>query len=68
MFQPNASLFEACCSDRIQPFDDNEEEEDIWEDKEVNYATQAKSRTRCSEIPWKDLQPLASWLGGPLSF
>ncbi|XP_068959053.1 serine/threonine-protein phosphatase 6 regulatory subunit 2 isoform X1 [Petaurus breviceps papuanus] len=43
---PNASLFEACCSDRIQPFDDNEEEEDIWEDKEINYATQAKSRTR----------------------
>uniref|UniRef100_A0A4X2K1N2 Protein phosphatase 6 regulatory subunit 2 n=1 Tax=Vombatus ursinus TaxID=29139 RepID=A0A4X2K1N2_VOMUR len=43
---PNASLFEACCNDRIQPFDDNEEEEDIWEDKEINYATQAKSRTR----------------------
>ncbi|XP_072452550.1 serine/threonine-protein phosphatase 6 regulatory subunit 2 isoform X2 [Notamacropus eugenii] len=41
---PNASLFEACCNDRIQPFDD--EEEDIWEDKEINYATQAKSRTR----------------------
>ncbi|KAM8982346.1 serine/threonine-protein phosphatase 6 regulatory subunit 2 isoform X2 [Sarcophilus harrisii] len=43
---PNASLFEACCNDRIQPFDDNEDEEDIWEDKEINYATQAKSRTR----------------------
>ncbi|XP_043824363.1 serine/threonine-protein phosphatase 6 regulatory subunit 2 isoform X2 [Dromiciops gliroides] len=42
---PNASLFEACCNDRIQPFDDNEEE-DIWEDREINYATQAKSRTR----------------------
>ncbi|XP_074083284.1 serine/threonine-protein phosphatase 6 regulatory subunit 2 isoform X2 [Macrotis lagotis] len=42
---PNASLFEACCNDRIQPFDDNEEE-DIWEEKEINYATQAKSRTR----------------------
>uniref|UniRef100_F6QD67 Protein phosphatase 6 regulatory subunit 2 n=1 Tax=Monodelphis domestica TaxID=13616 RepID=F6QD67_MONDO len=36
---PNASLFEACCSDRIQPFDDNEEEEDIWEDKEASRAS-----------------------------
>ncbi|NXO45329.1 PP6R2 phosphatase, partial [Locustella ochotensis] len=44
--QPNASLFEACCNERIQQFDDNEEEEDIWEDKEIAYATQVKSRTR----------------------
>ncbi|XP_074429199.1 serine/threonine-protein phosphatase 6 regulatory subunit 2 isoform X1 [Larus michahellis] len=43
---PNASLFEACCSERIQQFDDNEEEEDIWEEKEITYATQVKSRTR----------------------
>ncbi|XP_015270999.1 PREDICTED: serine/threonine-protein phosphatase 6 regulatory subunit 2 [Gekko japonicus] len=46
---PNASLFEACCSERIQRFDDNEEEEeeeDIWEEKEISYATQVKSRTR----------------------
>uniref|UniRef100_A0A8C3KJ22 Protein phosphatase 6 regulatory subunit 2 n=1 Tax=Calidris pygmaea TaxID=425635 RepID=A0A8C3KJ22_9CHAR len=45
-FQPNASLFEACCNERIQQFDDNEEEEDIWEEKEITYATQVKSRTR----------------------
>ncbi|XP_010564341.1 PREDICTED: serine/threonine-protein phosphatase 6 regulatory subunit 2 isoform X2 [Haliaeetus leucocephalus] len=44
--QPNASLFEACCNERIQQFDDNEEEEDIWEEKEITYATQVKSRTR----------------------
>ncbi|XP_061493914.1 serine/threonine-protein phosphatase 6 regulatory subunit 2 isoform X2 [Rhineura floridana] len=43
---PNASLFEACCSERIQQFDDNEEEEDIWEEKEISYTTQVKSRTR----------------------
>uniref|UniRef100_A0A8C3L426 Protein phosphatase 6 regulatory subunit 2 n=1 Tax=Chrysolophus pictus TaxID=9089 RepID=A0A8C3L426_CHRPC len=42
---PNASLFEACCNERIQQFDDNEEEEDIWEEKEITYATQVKSRT-----------------------
>ncbi|XP_008314194.1 serine/threonine-protein phosphatase 6 regulatory subunit 2-like [Cynoglossus semilaevis] len=42
----NAAAFEACCKERIRQFDDNEEEEDIWEEKEINYATQAKSRTR----------------------
>ncbi|KAM4747153.1 serine/threonine-protein phosphatase 6 regulatory subunit 2 isoform 2-T2 [Rhinophrynus dorsalis] len=41
---PNAALFEACCSERIQQFDD--EEEDIWEEKEIGYGTQVKSRTR----------------------
>ncbi|CAL1592334.1 unnamed protein product [Knipowitschia caucasica] len=40
----NSSVFEACSKDRIQPFDDDEE--DIWEEKEINYATQTKSRNR----------------------
>lgn len=44
--QANAAAFEACCKERICQFDDAEEEEDIWEEKEMNYATQAKSRTR----------------------
>ncbi|KAM9854381.1 serine/threonine-protein phosphatase 6 regulatory subunit 2 [Aulostomus maculatus] len=38
------AVFEACSKERIQPFDDDEE--DIWEDKEINYATQTKSRNR----------------------
>ncbi|XP_076006716.1 serine/threonine-protein phosphatase 6 regulatory subunit 2a isoform X2 [Genypterus blacodes] len=42
----NAAAFEACCKERIRQFDDAEEEEDIWEEKEINYATQVKSRTR----------------------
>ncbi|KAK7896864.1 hypothetical protein WMY93_022189 [Mugilogobius chulae] len=42
----NAAAFEAACKERIRQFDDAEEEEDIWEEKEINYATQAKSRTR----------------------
>ncbi|ETE62396.1 Serine/threonine-protein phosphatase 6 regulatory subunit 2, partial [Ophiophagus hannah] len=48
----SASLFETCCSERIQQFDDSEgeeeeeEEEDIWEENNVNYAAQAKSRSR----------------------
>ncbi|TMS05913.1 Serine/threonine-protein phosphatase 6 regulatory subunit 2 [Larimichthys crocea] len=40
----NAAVFEACSKERIQPFDDDEE--DIWEEKEINFATQAKSRNR----------------------
>lgn len=44
--QANVAAFEACCKERIRQFDDAEEEEDIWEEKEMNYATQAKSRTR----------------------
>uniref|UniRef100_A0A8C9DHA5 Protein phosphatase 6 regulatory subunit 2 n=1 Tax=Prolemur simus TaxID=1328070 RepID=A0A8C9DHA5_PROSS len=43
---PSAALFEACCSDRIQPFDDDEEE-DIWEDKETRCVTRAMARARC---------------------
>ncbi|XP_053442660.1 serine/threonine-protein phosphatase 6 regulatory subunit 2 isoform X3 [Nycticebus coucang] len=42
---PSAALFETCCSDRIQPFDDDEEE-DIWEDKETRCATRAVVRAR----------------------
>uniref|UniRef100_A0A672QX85 Serine/threonine-protein phosphatase 6 regulatory subunit 2-like n=1 Tax=Sinocyclocheilus grahami TaxID=75366 RepID=A0A672QX85_SINGR len=38
----NAAAFEACCKERIQQFDDCEEEEDIWDEKEINYATQIK--------------------------
>ncbi|KAF5901672.1 serine/threonine-protein phosphatase 6 regulatory subunit 2-like isoform X1, partial [Clarias magur] len=41
-----AAAFEACCKERIQQFNDCEEEEDIWEDKEISYATQVKSRSR----------------------
>uniref|UniRef100_A0A8C9TXW5 Protein phosphatase 6 regulatory subunit 2 n=1 Tax=Scleropages formosus TaxID=113540 RepID=A0A8C9TXW5_SCLFO len=45
----NIAMFEACCKERIQQFDDAEEEDDdIWEDKEINYATQVKARTRCA--------------------
>uniref|UniRef100_A0A672QYF7 Serine/threonine-protein phosphatase 6 regulatory subunit 2-like n=1 Tax=Sinocyclocheilus grahami TaxID=75366 RepID=A0A672QYF7_SINGR len=33
----NSAAFEACCKERIQQFDDCEEEEDIWDEKEINY-------------------------------
>lgn len=51
--QANAAAFEACCKERIQQFDDAEEEEDIWEEKEMNYATQSKSRTRWEGVRGK---------------
>ncbi|XP_054632418.1 serine/threonine-protein phosphatase 6 regulatory subunit 2 isoform X2 [Dunckerocampus dactyliophorus] len=41
----NTAVFDACAKERIQPFDDDDEE-DIWEEKEINYATQTKSRNR----------------------
>uniref|UniRef100_A0A7M4EBS4 Protein phosphatase 6 regulatory subunit 2 n=1 Tax=Crocodylus porosus TaxID=8502 RepID=A0A7M4EBS4_CROPO len=47
---PNASLFEACCNERIQQFDDNEEEEDIWEEKEISYATQNRQESLCLSL------------------
>ncbi|XP_015239487.1 PREDICTED: serine/threonine-protein phosphatase 6 regulatory subunit 2 isoform X2 [Cyprinodon variegatus] len=40
----DTAVFEACSKERIQPFDDDEE--DIWEENEINYATQTKSRNR----------------------
>uniref|UniRef100_A0A4W5R8U7 Protein phosphatase 6, regulatory subunit 2a n=1 Tax=Hucho hucho TaxID=62062 RepID=A0A4W5R8U7_9TELE len=50
LLHANATAFEACCKERIRQFDDAEEEEDIWEEKEINYATQVKSRTRLVKI------------------
>ncbi|KAM3609237.1 uncharacterized protein V6R79_011613 [Siganus canaliculatus] len=40
----NTAAFEACSKERIQPFDDDEE--DIWEEKEISFKTQTKSRNR----------------------
>lgn len=42
--QANTAAFEACSKERIQPFDDDEE--DIWEEKEIKFATHGKSRNR----------------------
>ncbi|KAL7867530.1 hypothetical protein SRHO_G00089140 [Serrasalmus rhombeus] len=53
----NAAAFEACFKERIQQFDDCEEEEDIWEDKEINYATQVKSRSRFGVSSSSDSSP-----------
>ncbi|XP_026142875.1 serine/threonine-protein phosphatase 6 regulatory subunit 2 isoform X1 [Carassius auratus] len=42
----SSAVFETCTKERIRSFDDAEEEEDIWEDKEINYVTKGKSRSR----------------------
>ncbi|KAL9984425.1 hypothetical protein ACROYT_G006713 [Oculina patagonica] len=42
---PNAALFEACCNEKIQQFDDSgSDEEDIWEEKELTFSSIAESR------------------------
>ncbi|XP_062861308.1 serine/threonine-protein phosphatase 6 regulatory subunit 2 isoform X2 [Trichomycterus rosablanca] len=43
---PSVGVFEACNKEKTRHFEDADEEEDIWEDKEINYATQIKSRSR----------------------
>ncbi|XP_056137140.1 serine/threonine-protein phosphatase 6 regulatory subunit 2 [Lampris incognitus] len=53
----STAVFEACSKEKIQPFDDDEE--DIWDDKEINYATQTKSRNRFGGS-WSSQSGLAS--------
>ncbi|TSK13565.1 Serine/threonine-protein phosphatase 6 regulatory subunit 2 [Bagarius yarrelli] len=60
----SAAAFEACCKERIQQFDDCEEEEDIWEDREISYATQVKSRSRFGVSSSSGSSPKASVSNG----
>ncbi|XDV25124.1 hypothetical protein PO909_029096 [Leuciscus waleckii] len=60
----NAAAFEACCKERIQQFDDCEEEEDIWDEKEINYATQIKSRSRFGVSLSSDSSPKSAVKNG----
>ncbi|XP_056603442.1 serine/threonine-protein phosphatase 6 regulatory subunit 2a isoform X2 [Triplophysa dalaica] len=60
----NAAAFEACCKERIQQFDDCEEEEDIWDEKEINYATQIKSRSRFGVSLSSDSSPKSAVRNG----
>ncbi|XP_072164933.1 serine/threonine-protein phosphatase 6 regulatory subunit 3-like isoform X1 [Diadema setosum] len=50
---PNSALFEACCNERIHPFNDsNSDEEDIWEEKELTYS--ANNDLRSSDMAGKN--------------
>uniref|UniRef100_A0A4W3JCV0 Protein phosphatase 6, regulatory subunit 3 n=1 Tax=Callorhinchus milii TaxID=7868 RepID=A0A4W3JCV0_CALMI len=43
----SVALFEACCKERIQQFDDSgSDEEDIWDEKDVTFAPDAQIRHR----------------------
>ncbi|XP_072905709.1 serine/threonine-protein phosphatase 6 regulatory subunit 3 isoform X5 [Hemitrygon akajei] len=45
----NVALFEACCKERIQQFDDSgSDEEDIWGEKDITFTQDAKNRHRSS--------------------
>ncbi|XP_070545251.1 serine/threonine-protein phosphatase 6 regulatory subunit 3-like isoform X8 [Ptychodera flava] len=58
---PNSALFEACCNERIQQFNDSgSDEDDIWEEKELTFSPVQDSRK--SEIspdapPGEDADP-----------
>lgn len=42
------ALFEACCKEKIQQFEDTgSDEEDIWDEKDVTFAPEAQRRSRC---------------------
>ncbi|KAK3701541.1 hypothetical protein QZH41_020529 [Actinostola sp. cb2023] len=42
---PNSALFEACCNERIQQFDDSgSDEEDVWEEKELTFSSVIENR------------------------
>lgn len=41
------ALFEACCKEKIQQFEDaGSDEEDIWDEKDVTFAPEAQRRPR----------------------
>uniref|UniRef100_A0A8C7MUV6 Protein phosphatase 6, regulatory subunit 2b n=1 Tax=Oncorhynchus kisutch TaxID=8019 RepID=A0A8C7MUV6_ONCKI len=54
--EDTTAAFEACTKEKIQSFDDNEEE-DIWEEREINYTTHTKSRTSFGEVNSKAPSP-----------
>jgi serine/threonine-protein phosphatase 6 regulatory subunit 3 len=37
-------MFEQACNERIQQFDDNDSDEDIWEEKEITFSPQAQQQ------------------------
>uniref|UniRef100_A0A4W5QHV4 Protein phosphatase 6, regulatory subunit 2b n=1 Tax=Hucho hucho TaxID=62062 RepID=A0A4W5QHV4_9TELE len=57
--EDTTAAFEACTKEKIQSFDDNEEE-DIWEEREINYTTHTKSRTSPAPTPGVGVDPWGS--------
>ncbi|XP_048765109.2 serine/threonine-protein phosphatase 6 regulatory subunit 3-like isoform X3 [Ostrea edulis] len=46
-----ASMFEQACNERIQQFDDNDSDEDIWEEKEITFSPNAQQPNRAARLP-----------------
>uniref|UniRef100_A0A672QXA1 Serine/threonine-protein phosphatase 6 regulatory subunit 2-like n=1 Tax=Sinocyclocheilus grahami TaxID=75366 RepID=A0A672QXA1_SINGR len=69
----NAAAFEACCKERIQQFDDCEEEEDIWDEKEINYVNLFTEHhlCLCTDPGWTasfgetEVSSSSAWGGSP---
>lgn len=54
VFQANIALFEACCKEKIQQFEDaGSDEEDIWDEKDVTFAPDAQRRPRYGSASWR---------------
>jgi len=53
VLQTNAStLFDQVCNEKIQQFDDQDSEEDLWEDKEITFSQSSGSRQKYGQ--WLD--------------
>ena len=48
--QAAASMFEQACNERIQQFDDNDSDEDIWEEKEITFSPNAQQQNRAAYV------------------
>ena len=51
VLQQSIALFEACCKEKIQQFEDaGSDEEDIWDEKDVTFAPEAQRRPRYAHL------------------
>lgn len=46
--QQSVSMFEQACNERIQQFDDNDSDEDIWEEKQITFSPHAQQQPKRS--------------------
>ncbi|KAK3578083.1 hypothetical protein CHS0354_006739 [Potamilus streckersoni] len=48
--RPNLEKFEQACNEKLQQFDDNDSDEDIWEEKEITFAQKSQQK-RTERLP-----------------
>lgn len=55
-------MFEQACNERIQQFDDNDSDEDIWEEKEITFSPNAQQQNRAAYVKAYQFMRHNSWL------